>query len=107
MYNVRLTDHDRYAVYDENARSVFLFGTGILVEGSMSIHSIHVKMGDAFDKAIELNRQESEYFNTQIDRSLEWIDNDIETIEDEIKQCEKKLEILKLAKIMKLRKVRI
>lgn len=106
MYNVYLTDQGRYAVNDENNRMcVFMFGFRRIIEGSESIHSIHTNANDALDTAIELNRKESEYFNTHIDHNLERIDHDIEITEKDIKHYEKKLEVLKLTKHLKLRKI--
>ena len=107
LYKVRFTDRYRYAVNDEDNRmSIFLYGSGTIVEGSGSIHSIYTDVNDAFHMADKLNRENSAIFNSYIDYDTERIDHEIETIKMEIKSYEEKLYVLESIKDFKLQKVK-
>lgn len=94
MYEVRKTDKNRFAVRLKNAVGLFIYGTGIITDSHISNIVVYKNKEEAFQKAIEFNRNVSELFNTFIDKDKDDIINEIETQSLLIEESKRNIEIL-------------
>lgn len=94
MYEVRKTDKGRFAVRPECAVGLFVMGTGIIIDSHSSNIAIYKNKDQAFLKAIEFNRGNSELFDAFIDKDKDDILNELERQHLLIEQSKKNIEIL-------------